>query len=151
MFMTRKAMMAVLGVGLIVSVAAACATTSAVPAGSVSGHEALPTGTWELSDIQGRSLVPKTTIKLRISGAALDAFPGCNELTGTLETTQTTIHLTDWRITEKGCFPNPNDFMAQESWFVKWLEDGVDWTATDDQLVLRGASVNATFVRHATL
>ncbi len=95
--------------------------------------------------MQGRELVPKTSIQLLIDGSNLDAFPGCNELTGTLVSTPTTTHLTDWRITEKGCYPDPESFIAQENWFEQWLQAGVNWSSSDGQLALSGGGVTASF------
>lgn len=100
---------------------------------------ALENTTWSLTTfVEGEiatSLVNGTAITLRLAGGEVSGSAGCNSYGGSYAVQQSTLHITDVVITQKGC-PEPAGIMEQEARYTDILRNVATFALDANQLTL---------------
>ncbi len=100
---------------------------------------ALENTTWSLTTfVEGEtatSLVNGTAITLRLAGGEVGGSAGCNDYGGSYAMEQSTLHITNVVITEKGCL-EPAGTMEQEARYTDILRNVTTFALDANQLTL---------------
>jgi heat shock protein HslJ len=95
--------------------------------------------TFESTSVEGRGLVPGSTVRLTFEGGSLSANAGCNTMSSTYDVTDGRLAWTGHPVTTMmGC---PDDLMSQDTWLSELLEQGADATLDGNDLTLASGDV----------
>jgi heat shock protein HslJ len=99
--------------------------------------------TFVSTSVEGRTLVPDTTIRLSFDADVLSVNAGCNTMAGAWTDADSTLA---WegavRATLKGC---AEDLSAQDQWITDLFTGGMDISSDDADLTLESGEVTIEF------
>ena len=101
---------------------------------------------WKLIELNGQPVVMMSSqrkeayLQLRKENKVVRGFAGCNNFSGTYETTNSQISLTALMTTRKACV----DIMSTEVQFLSLLEQATSFKITGESLILLNSSGDVT-------
>lgn len=115
------------------------ATTSPEVTGASLDQAMLDGTSYASTSVEGRELVPGSTIDMSFDGDSMSVWAGCNNLFGAFEVDDTTLAWsTEPAATMMACEPALAD---QDQWLTDLLTSGVTATGGGDTLTLEGDGV----------
>lgn len=97
--------------------------------------EALEGRAFVSTEIEGRELVPGSTINMGFGSVTLGLQAGCNSISGEYDLSEGSLEFSPGPSTLIAC---SEKLMAQEQWLTGFLQDGVEAELEGDVLVLSG-------------
>lgn len=122
-----------------------------VSAGCAGGGAASPSAltldgrTFLSTNVQGRELVPGSSIRLTFPGGRIGISAGCNQMSGLYAVVDGHLRATQMMTTEMGCAP---PLMAQDSWVGAFI-DGATVALAGETLTLGHGDVSMTLTDRA--